>query len=455
MEMLRNPLAVGLAVTASMGAGEMIQTSVADAHVAGHAGPLAVEASHSLNGFGPAFSHNLEVANQQLDERLRIEGSNGCEARAIAKIAGITTSAGRAEYITPGNVDFRRIKNVTNRQEPINTGATANCVPVEIPNEHPTSVAATIELKKAPEKSIIRARKLSDGGYELTSGVLRLDCGGNALLTGKRPQVPKKHNEKQINVNVTAGVREEVAAFAASYSQSHSTSEVQCPDGTTVEADSSAQAGAVAAAAANLTEHAKFSIKGIGVSFSKFHSKFVRLVGKIEAEAVAAAGTSTSSNTNVNCGSTPPPPPNCDTHPEMEQCHPPTPAASFFANNLQEADFNSVNAMRVTVDSATPGDNYEICDRADLGSTLRPSCVDEVAPSDTFNVQRQYTAPSGEASGAPMTDHYYATVKDLTTGKSATPPSNEANPSNPNEFVEPITVQSGDPTGGRPAPINQ
>ncbi|HEX4774295.1 MAG TPA: hypothetical protein VH234_02155 [Candidatus Saccharimonadales bacterium] len=165
----------------------------------------------------------------------------------------------------------------------------------------------------------------------------------------------------------------------------------------------------------------------------------------IPAPIVICSGNTTNTNTGIASQGG-----NCSTNTVTVETPPNTPppsvpTASFFANNLQEADFNSVNVMRVTIDSATPGDNYEVCDSADFGATLQPSCVDETAPSSSFNVPRQYTA-----LGETMTDHYYATVEDLTTGKFATPPSSETNAANPNQFVEPILVQSGNPVTGQP-----
>jgi hypothetical protein len=279
-----------------------------------------------LNDFGPAYSTNLATANQELDERLSEEGPNGCTAEAIAEVAGITTAAGRAKYITPGNVSFKDLRNVTNQQYPNNAGATNSCTPVEIPNQHSSSLAFDVEFNSLPKSSQNRAKRLSNGALELVDGVIRQACGGNPLTNGHRVKQQHKQVTPNTNLNVSVGVIQAAVQFAPSVatSESSSSSTITCPDGTTVsvvdsanaQAQASAEASAIASTLGNI-EGETFEISGENMTFTQFQQEFTQDVATAEGELTAAAAqaatnvsttANSSSNLSAECGSTPTPP---------------------------------------------------------------------------------------------------------------------------------------------------
>lgn len=281
----------------------------------GAGGAVATSAEASLNGFGPALSHNINDANRQLDYRLRAEGPDGCAARSIAEIAGIKTHEGRAKYVTAGNVDLSKMVTVTNHQYPINTGATGNCEPVRIPNDHSSSVAAKVEMGRVPQKTVVRAHKNAEGGWDLTGGVVRADCGMNALLRqvphAKRP-TRKPHNEDVIKVDISAGVKLGVETEALAQSSSTSSAEVTviCPDGSKLTSSSyaNAEANALASAAAKIGVSERIKLIGDHVSFEEYK---LRIDEKVKAYVEAAAKTAATTHvvTTAECapGVTPPP----------------------------------------------------------------------------------------------------------------------------------------------------
>lgn len=364
--------------------------------------PLAGEASVGLlNDFGPAYSSNVGTANQELDQRLEDEGSNGCAAQSIAAVAGITTAAGRAKYITPGNVFFKDERNVTNQQYPINTGATNSCTAVEIPNQHSSSLAADVEFKTLPKSSQDRAKRLSNGAWELIDGVIRIQCGGNALLNGNRAQVSHKHiSGTHTNLNVSVGVIQAAVEFAPSIStsESSSSSTITCPDGTTVtvgdnaSAEANAEASAIAGVLANI-QGQTFDISGNNMSFTQFQQEFAQDVATVEGELTSAAATAaanvnattnTSSNLSAECGSstsTPLPPP-----PPIGQI----PTEVFEENNVEPfTDGNSDSeCVDVTSDDNDPVDTVFSVSNVTGGGTVN------------YNTQATQPSPATTSTGA-------------------------------------------------------
>lgn len=301
MEVLANKPAVLGATLAAGLAGGLAEAPAADA---------------ALNGFGPKMSHNLNKANDQLDQRLEMEGPNGCVARAIAATAHIDTEAGRRKYITPSNVDFSSKTTVTNEQFPVNTGATENCTPTRIPNNHESSVAFRVALKNAPQKTKVHAVLNKEGKWVVSDRVNRADCGLNSLQGGKQPHKRKMH-EKRFKVNVGPGIAAKLESVSNSTSESNSNSEITCPDGTTVSVKNFAVSNAEAIAKAKvrlMNGKEKVFITGRNMGYGKFKTIFDKKL-RVYLSTFAESHTNTSTSTQIKCG-VPTPPPTTEVKPK-------------------------------------------------------------------------------------------------------------------------------------------
>jgi hypothetical protein len=155
-----------------------------------------------------------------------------------------------------------------------------------------------------------------------------------------------------------------------------------------------------------------------------------------------------------NCSPPPPPPctngtvgtpPNCQcptgTEAAGKSCQTPPTA---ILQKFQEVDVNGTDVAKATANNVPVGDSVQYCfSSAGLGD-FPPSCV----VSSTGSAESTYTAGSETGS-----DQVCVAITDLTTGYTNATQDSSVNASLPDygKDCQPVTIQSGDPSSGRPS----